>query len=89
VTVSRGYLAETYAAGSSTQDVQAAAERASAAAAALTAAGHPIRYVRTVFVPEDETCFYFFEAAAPQHVADAVRSAGIDYERIVEANFLR
>jgi hypothetical protein len=33
--------------------------------------GTPVRFVRSVFVPEDDTCFYLFRAVS----ADAVREA--------------
>jgi hypothetical protein len=44
-----------------------------------------VRFVRSTYVPEDETCFYFFEAPSKDLVAKAsvvARLAGI---RIVEA----
>jgi hypothetical protein len=85
----RSYLAEAYTARSNAAAVEAAAGRATAAAAALTAAGRPVQYVRTVFVPGDETCFHLFEADAAEDVAEAVRRAGIECERIVEADVLR
>ena len=80
---------EAYAARSSGADVEAAAERATVAAADLRATGRAVRYVRTVFVPGDESCFYLFEADAAEDVADALRRAGIDCERIVEADVLK
>jgi uncharacterized protein DUF4242 len=85
----RSYLAEAYTARSSAAEVEAAAERATAAAEALTATGHAVRYVRSVFVRGDETTFYFFEADAVEDVAEAVRRAGIECERIVEADVAR
>jgi hypothetical protein len=84
----RSYLAEAYAARSSAAEVEAAAQRATVAAAVLSASGHAVRYVRTVFVPGDETCFYLFEADAAEDVAEVIRRAGIECERIVEANVL-
>jgi hypothetical protein len=81
----RDYLAEAYTARSNAAEIEAAAERATAAAAALTASGHPVRHLRTVFVPEDETSFHFFEANAAEDVAEAVRRADIACERVAEA----
>ena len=85
----RSYLAEAYTARSRAAEVEAAARRATVAAAALAETGRAVRYVRTVFVPGDETCFYLFEADAAEDVADALRRAGIDCERIVEADLLK
>jgi hypothetical protein len=55
------------------------------AADALTRAGTALRCVRTIFVPEDETCFLLFEAASVDDVRDAARNAEITLARISEA----
>lgn len=44
-----------------------------------------MRYLRTIFVPEDETCFHLFEAVSADAVAEASKRAAIEHERIVEA----
>ena len=59
--------------------------RARTAAESLSAEGTPVRHVRSVFIPEDEICLHFFEAAAPEAVIEVSRRARIQYERIVEA----
>jgi hypothetical protein len=84
----RTYLAETYLARSSLADLGSVADRVAAAAAALTAAGRPVRYVRTVFVPGDETCFHFFEARALDDARAAAEEVEIDPDRVVEAHVL-
>jgi hypothetical protein len=43
------------------------------------------RFVRTTFVPGDETCFVFLEAEAADVVAEAGRRAGLAFERVVPA----
>ena len=83
------YLVEAYAPRTSGAEVKAAAERASAAAAAVTAAGRRVRHVRSMFLRADETCFHLFEADAAEPVAEVVERAGIECERIVEADFMR
>jgi hypothetical protein len=83
------YLVEGYAPRSTGSDVKAAADRASAAAASLTAAGRRVRHLHSVFVPEDETCFHLFEADAPEQVDEVVRCANLDSVRIVKADVLR
>jgi hypothetical protein len=47
--------------------------------------GHEVRYLRSVLVRADETCFHLFEAASEDLVAELGRRAGLRYERIVEA----
>ena len=44
-----------------------------------------MRYVRSHFVREDETCLYLFEAPFVSAVQEACRLAGIAGDRIVEA----
>jgi hypothetical protein len=53
------------------------AERARLGAEALTREGTPVRYPRSIFVPEDETCFFLYEAGS----ADSVREAAIRQNR--------
>ncbi|MGZ4358718.1 MAG: DUF4242 domain-containing protein [Gaiellaceae bacterium] len=47
--------------------------------------GQGVRYVRTTFVPGDETCFHLFEAPSSHVLGDAARLAALGYTRIVEA----
>jgi hypothetical protein len=76
------YLIEAYVAGGTTADLKA---RARAAAAAMGEEGHVIRYLRSVLVPADETCFHLVDAVSPDAVAELARRAELPYERIVEA----
>ena len=43
-----------------------------------------IRYVRAIYVPEDETCFYVFDASSADLVAQVSGLAGLPDGRIVE-----
>ena len=54
-------------------------------AAALTAEGTPIHCVRSILVPEDETCFFVFEAAAAIAVQELTRRAGWGRARVSRA----
>jgi hypothetical protein len=65
-------------------DLAAAGERARSAAEQLTREGTPVRWVRAVYAPEDESCLLVFEASTPEAVDRAGRRAGLTYERIVE-----
>jgi Nickel responsive protein SCO4226-like len=53
------------------------AERARIAADELTRAGTPVRCLRSIFVPEDETCFVLYEADSIEAVREAARLAGL------------
>jgi hypothetical protein len=66
--------------GSSSATAAAGGRRVEAAGAA---AG--VRYVRTLVVAEDETCFHVFEAPSRDALADAARHAGLAEARITEA----
>ena len=61
------------------------AQRASDAAAELTAEGTPVSLVRSIFVPEDETCLFLFEAGSVDAVWEAALRAGLPVEHVAEA----
>ena len=44
-----------------------------------------LRYVRTFYVAEDETCFHVFEAPTREAVVDAASRAGLEDARVTEA----
>ena len=79
------YLVEAYVPRSRAQDARSAGRRARLAAERLSSEGMPVRYVRTTFVPDDETCFHFFEAGSEEAVIEVCRRAGIGSARIVSA----
>lgn len=64
------------------EPLTAVAERVSACAPELTEQGTPVRYLQTIFLPEDETCLYLFDAASEADVRAAVERAGIGFDRI-------
>jgi hypothetical protein len=51
--------------------------RARAASEQLSREGRQVRFVRSVFVPEDETCFYVYEAIRVENVREAARRAAL------------
>ena len=48
-------------------------------------AGPAVRYLRTIYVAEDEICFHIFEAGSVDAVRLATERAEIEAQRIVEA----
>jgi hypothetical protein len=41
-----------------------------------------VRFVRSVFIPEDETCLCVYEAASAEDVRDAARRAGLQVDNV-------
>lgn len=74
------YLVEAYAANGSTA-VADARERATRAAQL----GVDVRYLRTTFLPQDETLLHVFEAMSAESLRRAVELAALAHDRIVEA----
>jgi hypothetical protein len=74
------YLVEAYAANRSGA-VAEARERATHAAQL----GVDVRYLRTTFVPQDETLLHVFEAMSADSLRRAVELAALAHDRIVEA----
>ncbi len=61
---------------------------ARAAAAAMCVAGVPVRFLRSIFVPEDDACFFLFEAPSQPAVKEAVERAAATPSAIREATRL-
>ena len=61
-------------------ELQALASKARAAAEQINSAETPVRFLRSIFVPDGETCFQLFEGTAAA-VAEAASLAGIAHER--------
>jgi hypothetical protein len=79
------YLVETYLARGSA-GVRASRERqARSAAAELTRPAAPVSFDRSIHVPEDEICFFVFEAPSARSAALVAELAGLDPIRVVEA----
>jgi hypothetical protein len=74
------YLVESYAADSAAA-IADARERARKTAEL----GEGVRYVRTTFLPGDETLLHVFEAPSAEALGQAGQLAELSYDRIVEA----
>jgi Nickel responsive protein SCO4226-like len=69
-------------------DASAAAGRADAARAAadqLRCEGTRVEYVRSIFIPDDETCIHLYRADSIEAVRAAAARACLHLERIAEA----
>jgi hypothetical protein len=79
------YLVETYLARSQAGERAARERRARAAAEELTRERTPVRFDRSIHVPEDEICFFVFDAPSGREAALAAQRAGLEPIRVVEA----
>ena len=74
------YLIESYLA-----DSLAAVDDARERARRTEELGADVRYLRTTFLPGDETILHLFEAPSAEALDEAGRRAALPFERIVEA----
>jgi len=77
------YVVETYLAHGQAGDHLV--HEARAVAAELTRAGDTVRLEFALHVPEDEMCFFVFEAPSAHQSALAAQRAGLEPIRVVEA----
>ena len=54
----------------------------------FTAQGKNVRYIRSMFLPEEARCMCMFEAPNPQLVREVNDAAKLPYTRVVEAKDL-
>jgi len=74
------FLVESYL-SSAAKDLEESSARARRAAEL----GTGVRYVRTTFLPGDETILHLFDAPSAEAVDQAGRMAELSFDRIVEA----
>ena len=79
------YLVEFYLPRREEATLAQAAMRARVAAEQLTNEGKNVRYLRTIFVPNEEICLHVYESQAEDFVGEASLRAEIAYERITRA----
>ena len=79
------YLVETYLARGRESERAARERRARAAAEELTRESSRVSFERSIHVPEDEICFFVFDAPSGRDAALAAQRAGLDPFRVVEA----
>lgn len=81
----REFIAEQYLSGRDTTAAQRGADAARRAAEQLGREGVPVRFLRSIFVPADETSLYIYEADSIETVRLAIARAGLRLERVAEA----
>jgi len=79
------FLLETYVSRSTGDGMAADVERARRAADAVRREGRSVELLRTIFVPEDETCFFVYRASSADDVREAARRADLPTENVVQA----
>ena len=80
------YLVETYLARRDAAERPAREGRARRAADELTQEGTCVRFEHVIHVPEDEICFFVFEAPSPLAAALTAERAGLGAWRVVEVS---
>ena len=79
------YLVETYLARSRAGERGARERRARSVAEEHTRAGTRVRFDGAIHIPEDEICFFVFDADSSRAAALAAQQAGLEPFRVVEA----
>jgi hypothetical protein len=79
------YLVETYLARGRAGERAARERRARSAANELKDGRTRVRFDRSIYVPEDEICFFVFDAPSGRDVVHAAERAELDPIRVVEA----
>ena len=79
------FLVETFLARGSAGERAARERRARSSAEELTREGTRVRFEGSTYVPEDELCFFTFEAPSGRAAAVVAQRAGLEPLRVVEA----
>jgi hypothetical protein len=78
------YLVETYLARGRAGERAARERRARSAAEELAKGTSRVRFERSIYVPEDEICFFVFDAPSGRDAVLAAERAELDSIRVVE-----
>ena len=78
------YLVETYLARGRAGERAARERRARSAAEEQTDGRTRVRFDRSIYVPEDEICFFLFDAPSGREAALVAERAELDSIRVVE-----
>ena len=78
------YLVELATPASGWQDLQQVTSLARTGAEEMCREGAAIRFLRSIFVPEDQSCFFLYEGDSIETVREAGRRAQLHIVRIGE-----
>jgi hypothetical protein len=79
------FLVEMYVSQTDAGAVAHLAQCARIAAEELSGQGIPVRYVRSIFVPEEETCFIFYDALSADVAREAASRARLPFVCVAAA----
>ena len=83
------YLVETYLGRGMAGERASRERRARSVAEELTRERTPVRFDHSIYLPEDEVCFFVFDAPSGRDAALTAQRAGLDPIRVVEADSSR
>lgn len=81
----REFVAEQYLAAAGRAEAAVRADAARRAAEQLSGEGTPVEFVRSIFIPEDETCLHLYRAGSIEAVRAAAARASLRLDRVAEA----
>ncbi len=79
------FLVEVFTPRASARDLATAERRSISAARHLSGTDGEVRFVRMTYIPEDEMCFFVFDARSSREAALVAQRAGLEPIRVVEA----
>ncbi|MGH3071171.1 MAG: hypothetical protein ACRDNB_02730 [Gaiellaceae bacterium] len=79
------FLVEVFTPRASAGKLATAERRAKLAARGMSGADGELRFVRATYIPEDEICFFVFDAPSGREAALVAQRAGLEPIRVVEA----
>ena len=85
VSVMTEFLVELYVSATEADRLTHRLGRARIAAELQRAQGVPVRYVRSILVPEEETCFVFYDAPSREAAGETARLANLAFVCIAAA----
>jgi hypothetical protein len=78
------YMVELYVSRADAGAVERAAHLTRGAAAQMTRLGTPVRFLRSIYAAEDETCFFLYAAENIDAVRQAATATGRPFEHVAE-----
>jgi hypothetical protein len=79
------FFVEVFTARANAGKLAAAERRATLAAKRVSNGDCAVQFVRATYIPEDEICFFVFDASSGREAVLAARRAGLEPTRVVEA----